>query len=420
VGKPIEMAKINILIVDDEQDIRESLSDILEDEGHIIYLAENAKQARLIKDKEDIKLILLDIWMPDCDGITLLKEWATANKINCPVIMMSGHGTIDTAIEATKIGAYDFLEKPISLQKLLNTINSALKKEIHVTKIDQNFLNTSQANWIVQFRQKIISLKTSNLIYLESSEGNFINICINSLVGTNYLLIDVISVIKDNFIEKAAQKGCNAILFKNFSQFESSKKENINKFLKENVYKKIKIVFIDDHIENITDSSDIPKENILNMPDFLNNQDLIPDFSLAILKFYLTMNKHLGYKEFEISALNSLRVSKIIKDIDVLDNIVFNLIKISTGQKISSEDVLNYLQSFKYEKKNKSYKELNNSSMSEKIFNQSLKEARDNFEKLYFKFHMKKKLSVSELAKLSGLERTHLYRKLKTLGIKSS
>ena len=186
------------------------------------------------------------------------------------------------------------------------------------------------------------------------------------------------------------------------------------------MYKKIKIVFIDDHIENITDSSDIPKENILNMPDFLNNQDLIPDFSLAILKFYLTMNKHLGYKEFEISALNSLRVSKIIKDIDVLDNIVFNLIKISTGQKISSEDVLNYLQSFKYEKKNKSYKELNNSSMSEKIFNQSLKEARDNFEKLYFKFHMKKKLSVSELAKLSGLERTHLYRKLKTLGIKSS
>jgi two-component system nitrogen regulation response regulator NtrX len=414
------MTEINILIVDDEQDIRESLRDILEDEGHKIYLAENAEVAKLIKDKEEIKLILLDIWMPDCDGITLLKEWAASNKINCPVIMMSGHGTIDTAIEATKIGAYDFLEKPISLQKLLNTINSALKKEIHVTKIDQNFLNTSQVNWIVEFRQKLINLKSSNLIYLEGSEGNFVKICINSLVGTNYLLVDSNSVIKDNFIEKAAQKGCNAILFKNFSKFERIKKEYINTFLKDNPHKNIKIIFIDDHVENIIGSINVPKENILNMPDFLNNQDLIPDFSLAILKFYLSMNKHLGYKEFEISALNSLRVSKIIKNIDVLDNIVFNLIKISEGQKISSEDVLNYLKSFKHNEINKDNYEGNASFMSEKIYNQTLKGARDNFEKLYFRFHMKKKLSVSELAKLSGVERTHLYRKLKKLGIKSS
>ena len=210
------MAETNILIVDDEQDIRESLRDILEDEGHKIYLAENASVAKVIKDKENIKLILLDIWMPDCDGITLLKEWAESNKINCPVIMMSGHGTIDTAIEATKIGAYDFLEKPISLQKLLNTINLALKKEIHITKIDQNFLNTSQVNWVVKFRQKLTDLKTSNMIYLEGSEGNFINICINSLVGTNYLLIDSNSVIKDNFIEKAAQKVVMPYFLKTF------------------------------------------------------------------------------------------------------------------------------------------------------------------------------------------------------------
>ena len=200
------MAKINILVVDDEQDIRESLKDILEDEGHNIFLAENAKIARIIKDKEDIGLILLDIWMPDCDGITLLKEWAKTNKINCPVLMMSGHGTIDTAVEATRIGAYDFLEKPISLQKLLNSINSALKKEILITKIDHNFLNNSQLNWIVQFRQKLISLKSSNLIYIKGLEGNFINICINSLVGTNYLMIDSSSIIKDDFISKSSKR----------------------------------------------------------------------------------------------------------------------------------------------------------------------------------------------------------------------
>jgi two-component system, NtrC family, nitrogen regulation response regulator NtrX len=412
------MAKTNILVVDDEQDIRESLKDILEDEGHKIYLAENASAARLIKDKEAIELILLDIWMPDCDGITLLKEWAINNKINCPVIMMSGHGTIDTAIEATKIGAYDFLEKPISLQKLLNTINLALKKEIHTSKIDQSFFNTTQLNWAIQFKQKIIDLKTSNLIYLEGSDGNFLNVCINSLVGTNYLLIDSNAVIKDNFIEKAAQKGCNAILFKNYSKFEDLKKEKISKYLKENIFKKIKIIFIDDNIQSIT-SSEVPKKNILNMPDFLNNQDLIPDFSLAILKFYLSMNKHLGYKEFEISALNSLRVCGIIGDIDSLDNIVFNLIKVTPGQKISSQDVVNYLQNFKSKENQKVYTEEKITSISEEIFNKPLREARDEFEKLYFNFNMQNKLSVTDLAKKSGVERTHLYRKLKSLGIKS-
>ena len=413
------MAKTNILIVDDEQDIRESLKDILEDEGHNIFLAENAKVARLIKEKENIGLILLDIWMPDCDGITLLKEWATTNKINCPVLMMSGHGTIDTAIEATKIGAYDFLEKPISLQKLLNTINTSLKKEILITKIDQNFLNTTQLNWIVQFRQKLISLKSSNLIYLKGTEGNFINICIKSLVGTNYLLIDSNAVIKDNFIENAAQKGCSAILFKKYSEFDSIKKENINKYLKINLHKKMKIIFIDEFIESISDTKKVSEENILSMPDFLNNKDLIPDFSLALLNFYLSMNKHIGYKEFEISALNSLRISKNIENIDVLDSIVFNLIKLSEGQKISSEDVESYLQGFNIKQGNKNNVQEISFNFSETIFNKSLKEAREEFEKSYFNFHMQKKLSVSDLAKKSGVERTHLYRKLKSLGIKS-
>ena len=408
----------NILIVDDEGDIRESLKDILEDEGHKIFLAKNAEAARLIKNKEEIGLVLLDIWMPDCDGITLLKEWASENKINCPVLMMSGHGTIDTAIEATRIGAYDFLEKPISLQKLLNSINTALKKEIHVTKIDQSFLDNAQLNWIVQFRQKLRDLKSSNIIYIEGLEGNLINICINSLVGTNYLLINSDAIIKDNFIEKAAERGCNAILFKNFSKFDNLKKDNITRYLKLNTYKKIKIIFIDESIKNIN-AIEVLEENILHMPDFEKNQDLIPDFSLAILNFYLSMNKHLGYKEFEIAALNSLRISNIIKNIDVLDNIIFNLIKVSEGQKITSECVESYLDGIKNKEDNKITKQQDSYNVSGDIFNKALKEAREDFEKLYFNFHMQKNLSVSDLAKKSGVERTHLYRKLKSLGIKS-
>ncbi len=117
-----------ILVVDDEIGIRELLSDILRDEGHDVTLAENAAAAREARDTGRPDLILLDIWMPDTDGITLLKEWAAAGQLTMPVIMMSGHGTIDTAVEATKIGAQSFLEKPITLQKLLKAVEAALTR----------------------------------------------------------------------------------------------------------------------------------------------------------------------------------------------------------------------------------------------------------------------------------------------------
>src|SRR5438132_750220 len=116
-----------ILVVDDEVGIRELLSEILEDEGHQVALAESAGDARRIRERARPDLVLLDIWMPDTDGITLLKEWAASGQLTMPVVMMSGHGTIETAVEATKIGAFDFLEKPVGLQKLLATVTRALK-----------------------------------------------------------------------------------------------------------------------------------------------------------------------------------------------------------------------------------------------------------------------------------------------------
>src|SRR6187399_3419240 len=116
-----------ILVVDDELGIRALLSEILADEGHTIELAENAAQARACRERIRPDLVLLDIWMPDVDGISLLKEWGSTAQLTMPVIMMSGHGTIETAVDATKIGAFDFLEKPIGLSKLLATIARAFK-----------------------------------------------------------------------------------------------------------------------------------------------------------------------------------------------------------------------------------------------------------------------------------------------------
>jgi DNA-binding NtrC family response regulator len=118
----------NILVVDDELGIRDLLSEILNDEGHSVEVAENAAQARAARLRERPDLVLLDIWMPDTDGVTLLKEWSTTGALTMPVIMMSGHATIDTAVEATKIGALAFLEKPITLQKLLKAVEQALAR----------------------------------------------------------------------------------------------------------------------------------------------------------------------------------------------------------------------------------------------------------------------------------------------------
>ncbi len=116
-----------ILIVDDEVGIRELLSEILQDEGYHVAVAENAGEARAYRSRHQPALVLLDIWMPDADGVTLLREWGASGLLTMPVVMMSGHGTIETAVEATKIGAFDFLEKPIGLSKLLGTITRALK-----------------------------------------------------------------------------------------------------------------------------------------------------------------------------------------------------------------------------------------------------------------------------------------------------
>jgi DNA-binding NtrC family response regulator len=126
------MATKDILVVDDEVGIRELLSEILFDEGYRIHLAENATQARKFREQQVPDLVLLDIWMPDTDGLTLLKEWVVQDKLTMPVVMMSGHGTIETAMEAMRIGASDFLEKPIALQKLLATVAKAIQRGVPV------------------------------------------------------------------------------------------------------------------------------------------------------------------------------------------------------------------------------------------------------------------------------------------------
>jgi DNA-binding NtrC family response regulator len=164
-----------ILIVDDEVGIRELLSEILQDEGYRVSLAENATAARAYRAKQQPALVLLDIWMPDTDGVTLLREWAAAGQLTMPVVMMSGHGTIETAVEATKIGAFDFLEKPIGLQKLLATVARALKTAVarEPQRVSLATLGSSAAvREVERALERVLAAKKPVLILGEPGTGH--------------------------------------------------------------------------------------------------------------------------------------------------------------------------------------------------------------------------------------------------------
>jgi DNA-binding NtrC family response regulator len=410
------MTKAKILIIDDEKDIRESLSDILKDEGYEIVVAENAVKAKEIKSNLRFDLILLDIWMPDCDGISLLKQWAKDKEINCPVIMMSGHGTIDTAIEATKIGAFDFLEKPISLQKLLKTITLALKKSIHINKLDVSFISDIESPIIKVLRERLKDLKKESLVLIEGEEGNFSNICIEFLLGNNFITYDPKNKLDSYLINKIQEKGKTALLIKtldNLSHYDPSELRAVIKLL---INKKIKVVILDKNINTI--KTLVANEWIFSDYYFKipidKDSDLISEYSNLILNYYLSKNINIGYKEFDTSAVNLMRLNPNFLNIDFLDQFIVTLIQNTDVETITADD-------FDFLQPSDTVKNLTTKDsdlvVDEGLYNLDFREAREKFEKRYFEFHINSKISITDLSKKSGVERTHLYRKLKQLKV---
>ena len=410
----MDKLKIKLLIVDDEKDIRDSLKDILIDEGYEIYLAANALEAKKIKLSQTIDLILLDIWMPDIDGLSLLKEWVSKNEINCPVIMMSGHGTIDTAIEATKIGATNFLEKPISLQKLLKTISSSLKSSVEIKKLDKTFFEECNLKFVKDIEAEINHLKTIDLVAFVGNKTNFIEILISMLFSTNYYLVKKVSNINNNLLNLIQTSGLKFILFDNCLD-GVIKFNDYKKLFNDLIANKIKIIFLEK--ERATLDGFLINENntiIFETTKFLNDRDLIPDLSNALLTFHLNKNPNVSFKVFDSSALNTLRNSAEIKSMDRLDEIIISLIKTSDAELIDKDHVDNFINPH-----NPSINQNNNTEIKiDFLYEKPLKESRDLFETMYLKHHLSRNKSITDLSKKTGIERTHLYRKLKQLGIK--
>ena len=404
--------KAKILVVDDEANIRNSLNEILIDEGYEVFLAKDANFARKIKEKEKIDLILLDIWMPDCDGISLLKEWEKNKQLLCPVIMMSGHGTIDTAIEATKIGAFDFLEKPISLQKLLKTIGSGLKRTIDIKRLSPEFFEKSQHSSVKAFKEKINILKKQDLFFIFGINNNFFKILITYLYGNDFYLLDRQKEFNKNLLKLLQAKGKNFLIISNNETLKNFTEQDHRELLQSFVDNGIKILISDTNeslIRNIFFDDSVDMKNFIHLP-VGNDIDLVPDYANAFLDYYIQINPNIGFKEFDISALNFIRSNNKFLNLDYLDDFIYKVVTSIEKELITRDDI---------EVIEATPESLSNRGETNSNFDKPLKDARDAFEKSYFEYHLARNKSVAELSKIADIERTHLYRKLKQLGIKN-
>ena len=439
------MASKHILVVDDEIGIRELLRDILQDEGYQVQLAENAATARAARLHERPDIVLLDIWMPDCDGITLLKEWANSSLLTMPVVMMSGHGTIDTAVEATRIGAFDFLEKPIALQKLLKTVSAALKHGEQLPKSEMNLASLGKSPIVAALKDrldKIAASSSSSPVLLIGPKGCGAELCGRFLQNANTpwlqltelsLLVsaplDILESIRDGVLyiaeiaelNKIEQKGLLLLITKSDKynvRVVCSTSENLPKLQAESLF--------DHNLLQILSAVS------LRVPALDEHKEDIPDLVTAIANLQLEL-AGTEYREFDISALNGLRNADWPGDLAQLDAVIRNLIQTSLGVKITLDDVKRVLHQFDDAQTTQVTQQVATEqtqagkvsgkslgvAVVETNLDQPLREARDDFERLYFEHHMKDVTNnMSKLAEIAGLERTHLYRKLKQLGIK--
>ncbi len=419
------MASRNILVVDDEIGIRELLSDILLDEGHQVSVAENAQAARDARLKQRPDLVLLDIWMPDCDGISLLKEWGNAGLLTMPVVMMSGHGTIDTAVEATRIGAFDFLEKPIALQKLLKTVTAALKHSETLPKTEMNLASFGKSLVINELKQRLEQIsRTKNALLLIGKKGGSIELCARFLhaADTPWLGLTEYEKLATAPLEILEQARDGIVFIDEVVALNKTEQKGLTLLLAKAEKYQVRVVCASHHsLPQLAENEQFDhvllqslSTSTLKVPALNDHREDIPDLATAMANL-LVETAAVNYKIFDVAALNALRNADWPGDLAELEAVVQNLMLSSLEEKITLNDVNRVMEQFS------DTPESQESKLQSLPVNLALplREARDDFERFYFQHHMAVISSnMSKLAEISGLERTHLYRKLKQLGIK--
>lgn len=443
----------NILVVDDEPEICTLIQEILEDEGYKVEIAENAEQARAIKNEFKPDLILLDIWMPDTDGITLLKEWNKSGQISTPVVMMSGHGTVETAVEATRLGAYDYLEKPLSLAKLILTVKHALETNnlqrenvrlrqfstrsheiIGKSKLIKDL--KEQLQRIAAHRAPVLVVgeagtdKESIARYLHDlgpqSDSVFISVGISSLSASSSAVElfgrETGGQAYPGYLEKAAG---GTLFLKDIADMDLNTQAKLQNALEKNSYTRIgginpvtpefrliaaTRVPLEDKVKEGTFRDDLYFQlNVvpIKVPPIRDHYEDIPELLEYYVNYFVEL-EGLPYKHFTTAAQNRLRRYSWPGNLRELKNLIQRLLIMGNTENIDLEEVETALGE---QPDNENVENLYN-------FDIPLRQARERFERAYLEYQLKQyNGSVSKIAKVVGMERTHLYRKLKSLNI---
>jgi len=408
-----------ILVVDDEVGIRELLSEILHDEGYEVQLAENAERARLLRNQARPDLVLLDIWMPDTDGITLLKEWATAGSLTMPVIMMSGHGTIDSAVEATRLGAYDFLEKPITLQKLLATVGRALRSDEQRAQPDVTLATFGRSPVMTSFKQqleRVKGLRSPLLFYAEPGSGA--EACARSLHSQNtpWVEPDDLAVLAETPLELVKRVKEGTLFLHEIGDLAPAEQKGLLSIVGQLNEYNTRLICVTSRALPELVAQEVFDERLygllaavtIRVPSLREHREDVPDLANRLLLVSIE-SKQVPPRRFSTAALNALRNYDWPGNLSQLENVVHTVAVTALAEEISAHEVNQALAQFSAK----------SSAPLGLPLDLPLREARDAFERVYFEHHIVKEGgNMSRVAASVGLERTHLYRKLKQLGVK--
>ena len=404
-----------ILIVDDEVGIRELLSEILADEGHQVLLADSAGTARQLRERQRPDLVLLDIWMPDTDGITLLKEWAATGQLTMPVVMMSGHGTIETAVEATRIGALDFLEKPIALQRLLATVKRALRNQEVVAPREISLAALGRSAVLADTKKRLTQVsQTAVPLLLRGERGMRAELFARLVAAPGAPFLSGDPLLAEPTTELLVRATGGILFIQDLVRLGRSEQKNLDFLLARADKHKVRVVsFSSVDMKTLGEKHEFDVELAaklaqltLRLPTLREFAEEVPDLASLMLA-QLVEARACPPRRLSVAALNALRHHPWPGNLAELESVIADLAHTALDEEIGLADVERVLAA-----------RTQAPDAPELGLDRPYREAREAFERVYFeRLLVREQGSMSRVAERSGLERTHLYRKLKALGL---
>src|SRR5271169_805289 len=445
------MTAARILVVDDEADIRSLLKEILTEEGYEVEVAADATEARTSRATRTFDLVLLDIWMPDTDGITLLREWLVGAGYHCPVVMMSGHGTVETAVEATRLGAFDFVEKPLSLTKLLRTVERALdagrRKRLSERTPDSSLavpIGKSKLTMALREQVQQAASSTSPVMLIgelgsgREAYARYLH-SLSARSSKPFFMVAAATLVTDpaaalfgresdgKVVPGAFDQAAGGSLYLNgLEDLTSEGQRALVGAIEQNSYTRaggrervpINVRWISsaqDGLESRASPEPFRRDLVahlnvitLRVPPLRDYAEDVPD----LLRYYvdrLVDEQHLPLRRFSVAAQNRLRNYPWPGNVGELKNLVQRVLILGAGEEIRLEEI---------ERELAVKLAVDEPLVKQDLLALPLREAREQFERAYLQQQLLLcNGKVGQLAKRVGMERTHLYRKLRALGV---